>query len=336
MKILLGLDFPPEGPDGKEAPAAVRLLKQVRFSKAEVEVAHVVRPYGTPEPGLHALLVAAGEDVEQAYAEERAAAQYLVDRSAAKVGASDGSEPHGIVLVGRAAASLMSRADDSYADLIAVNGSGQASLLDKLLTPSVARAIVVGAHQSVLVARDRPIGPAGANPRRCGGLRAVLATDHSPYANRCIELLCRFAPAGIEHLDVLTAYPAEQIQIFRSLVGDMVVDPADAIHDNLAKRNDTVIDILSHHLTGTTFASHVAAVTVQEAIAQRMAESDADLLILGAKGHGFVERILLGSVSFHHAVVNHPYSVLILRALARTRNEIEHEPNGPRLWPTRG
>jgi hypothetical protein len=39
----------------------------------------------------------------------------------------------------------------------------------------------------------------------------------------------------------------------------------------------------------------------------------ADLLILGAKGHGFLERITMGSVSLRQAIAG-MYSTLILRA----------------------
>jgi len=113
---------------------------------------------------------------------------------------------------------------------------------------------------------------------------------------------------------VLAAYPAQQLRRRRTLAGDLAIDPVEAIHDHLARRNDRVIDVLSQHLAGTTFSSHVVAAPVQSTIDRRMMETDADLLILGAKGHGVVERILLGSVSFHYAIVNLPYSVLVLRA----------------------
>jgi len=302
MKILVGLDFDGAAERDTAAPDAVRVLRQLCFPNADIEVAHAVSPFVTPASQLEALLLTAGEDLASAYATERAASKYLVECAAGKFE----SGARGIVLSGNAAVALMDRADHIEADLIAVNGSPRRSLLDALLTANVARDIVVGAHQSVLIARH---GSDLARP-----IRAVLATDHSLYANRCVELLGKFAPAGIEHMTVLSAYPNDQIQRVRTLIGEMAVDPAEAIRDHLCERNAIVMDILSHHLgQGTTFTSQVTPEPVQQAIAHTMAETEADLLILGAKGHGFVERLLLGSVSFRHAVVNAPYSVLILR-----------------------
>jgi len=309
MKILVGLDFEDASEHGTATPEAVRILQQLRFPDAGIEVAHAVSPFITPASQLEALLLTAGEDLASAYATERATAKYLVESAAGKFesGADGALGARGIVLSGNAAVALMDRADQTQVDLIAVNGSPRRSLLDVLLTANVARDIVVGAQQSVLIARP---GCDTARP-----IRAVLATDHSLYANRCVELLGRFAPAGIGHLTVLTAYPNDQIQRLRTLIGEMAVDPAEAVRDHLCARNALVTDILSHHLApGTTFTSRVTPEPVQQAIAQTMAEAEADLLILGAKGHGFVERLLLGSVSFRHAVMNVPYSVLILRA----------------------
>jgi len=317
MKIVVGLDYLEEGPDGTEAAATLPLLKELHFPAAEIEMLHVVAPCGVPDHGLQMLLFAVGEPVEPDYVAERAAAQNMVDRVVDRFGGFFGSDGtvRGLILAGKVSARLMDRADSTHAALIAIDGSPQHSILDTFLTASVARDVVVSARQSVLIARNRPAGAVGATSRRAsGGLRAVLATDHSSYADRCVELLGRFAPAGIEHLDVLAAYPAQQLRRRRTLAGDLAIDPVEAIHDHLARRNDRVIDVLSHHLAGTTFSSHVIAAPVQSAIDQRMMEADADLLILGARGHGFVERILLGSVSFHYAIVNLPYSVLILRA----------------------
>ncbi|RYG31629.1 universal stress protein, partial [bacterium] len=43
-----------------------------------------------------------------------------------------------------------------------------------------------------------------------------------------------------------------------------------------------------------------------------MSETGSDLLILGARGHGLIERLLIGSLALH-VVVAEPYSVMVLR-----------------------
>ena len=49
-----------------------------------------------------------------------------------------------------------------------------------------------------------------------------------------------------------------------------------------------------------------------EVIRNTMTSSDADLLIMGAQGHGFLDRLVIGSTSHHHFVAE-PYPVLLLR-----------------------
>jgi nucleotide-binding universal stress UspA family protein len=44
-----------------------------------------------------------------------------------------------------------------------------------------------------------------------------------------------------------------------------------------------------------------------------MLDTQADILVMGAQGHGFVERVFIGSVSLHQALYE-PYPVMIVRA----------------------
>jgi nucleotide-binding universal stress UspA family protein len=52
------------------------------------------------------------------------------------------------------------------------------------------------------------------------------------------------------------------------------------------------------------------------AIRYMMSETKADLLILGAQGHGFIERLTIGSISLYE-VIAEPYNVLLIRAAKR-------------------
>jgi nucleotide-binding universal stress UspA family protein len=167
----------------------------------------------------------------------------------------------------------------------------------------VGRGLVIGAKQSLLIAKGE-VAPEGS-------VRAVLATDHSRYADRCLTTLLNLAPKGIAHLTVLTAYPRESVEAIRPFLPDYVLDPANWIDDSLRQRNDHVKERLAP--LGCTFDERVVNEQPNAAIKQAMEETGADLLILGAQGHGWVERLTLGSVSFHQAVVE-PSSVLILRA----------------------
>ena len=89
-----------------------------------------------------------------------------------------GISPHRTVLNGSAANRLMDHADGVGADLIAV-GSGNKGRVEAFLIGSVGRKLVIGAKQSILIAKRKLAAE--------GPLTAVLATDHSDYANRCID-----------------------------------------------------------------------------------------------------------------------------------------------------
>ena len=281
MRILLGA-----GITEQASSPAVQLIKRLRFNAVQVEAVRVVQTpiFPVGEPGMSVPLVY-GNLLEEAISN----AKFITDALAIELG---GASAGGQVLHGSAASELLSRADETGADLIAVEGHEYKPVVAALIG-SVARALLLGAKQSVLLAKpsdaplDRPI-------------RAVLATDHSEYASACWEHLIRFWPRGIEHLTVLTAYPEDQ---------------PEALPD-ITLRSEKVIEKLTGKLGSreTIFQTHTAPGKPSEVIAATMAQTGAELLILGAKGHSMLERLILGSVSFAQAVGEHPYSVLILRA----------------------
>ena len=51
---------------------------------------------------------------------------------------------------------------------------------------------------------------------------------------------------------------------------------------------------------------------VTEVISAAMKRTGADLLIIGAHGHGFLERLVMGSTAMH-VVGNEPWNTLVLR-----------------------
>lgn len=203
---------------------------------------------------------------------------------------------------GSAVSELLFHANDVHADLIAVGGA-QETEFGAFLTGSVGRGLVMEAKQNLLVAKSLIADE--------GPLRVVLATDHSHYANRCLDTLLQLNPRGIRHLSVLTAYPKENIQAMRPLLPEAIDNPAEWVTSNLHERNARVIEKLKP--LGCTFDSNVVTEFPNQAIERTMKEKNADLLIVGARGHGFIERLTLGSVSFRQ-VVAEPYSVLVLRA----------------------
>jgi nucleotide-binding universal stress UspA family protein len=293
MRIVLGVD-------GRHGDTnSVHLVKRLDFGgEAEIDIVHVVESLPFTWWGAGEM---SSPDVIQQLIEDQEKAGIRITREVADVLREDVKQTRCIVRHGAASDQLMAQADDANADLIAVGGAMHTPL-GALLTGSVGRGLVVGAHQSLLIAKGdvAPEGP----------VRAVLATDHSAYADKCLTRLLDFAPQSIEHLTVLTAYPQAFIQSVRPFLPEFVQDPGAWVQESLDKRNKEVAARLAS--LGCTIETRIADQHPNEAIAQVMKETNADLLILGAQGHNWIERLTLGSVSFHQ-VVAEPYSVLVLR-----------------------
>lgn len=290
MKALLGAD----AATGLEAPAAI-LLKRLRFNASQVEVARVVVPPLTVSwemaPGM--LPLSYPDLIE---ADEKRAKELT-----AEVAASfDGGVA--TVLHGSPAGELLRRAEESGADLIAVNGHEDSPLI-AFLIGSTARSLVLGAKQSVLLAKpdDEPAD---------APVRAVLATDHSEYADRACEKLLRFWPRGLEHVTILSSYPEDRLKALEPMLPPLGISPTGALHDQLESKNEALAEKLRAFCPSVE--TLVSPLPVHEAIAMTMTGAKADLLILGARGHGFLERLTVGSVALQEALTL-PHSVLVLR-----------------------
>jgi nucleotide-binding universal stress UspA family protein len=189
-------------------------------------------------------------------------------------------------------------------DLIVV-GTHRRNTAQAMFLGSVSRALAIGSECSVLVGKgdirhDRP-------------LKAIFATDFSDYANRSLARLIELHPQGISTIDVLTAYEindyeAALLHMDLPKLGGMVDE---WLEDTLCDRGNKVKAQLQ--AAGYTSSVHLRKGRPNQVIASAMEELEADLLIIGAQGHGFLERLLIGSVSLHQ-VVTEPYPVLLLRA----------------------
>jgi nucleotide-binding universal stress UspA family protein len=199
---------------------------------------------------------------------------------------------------------LIEVADETGAELI-VAGSARKPQWESLFFGSVSKGLVTASHQSILIGKRQP--------NEGEGLTAVLATDHSPYADRAVGRLIDAHPTGIERIIVLTAVdPRTQPDLL--LIEDVPDSPEQAQQwatERLSEQNEELrtrlLRICSNIETRVLFEH------TPNAIRMAMEEFDADLLIVGAHGHGFIERLALGSVSFHQ-VVNTPHNVLVVRA----------------------
>jgi nucleotide-binding universal stress UspA family protein len=193
-------------------------------------------------------------------------------------------------------------AADWGADLIVVGARGLGSF-SRLLLGSVSTAVVHGAPCPVLVVRGQP-----------RGLRdAVVAIDGSGHAQDAAKFLARLP------LDRKTRVRLIGV-VERECVPRLAPPPArELVRAAIAARAEERRAELEKSLEGIALAFEATVDQVERVIASGLpadeilatAES-ADLIVIGARGLGGLERLLLGSVS--ERVLNHaPCSVLIAR-----------------------
>jgi nucleotide-binding universal stress UspA family protein len=297
MRTLVGVSG-----DGQFS-AALSLLAKLRFSDNHLTLAHVgttFEPPIGPFPGMVGVY-----DSSEVDAALRDAGQQLLARAsqaAARAGLAPDLET--VYDVGSSSTVLMRLADQNNADLVAI-GSRQQGAVESIFLGSVGRALAIGAHQSFLVVR-RDI-----NEQR--PLRAVFATDHSEYADRCFDRLLQMNPEGLTHLTVMTALETRldsPLSAEDDTDGSALAASLTEAETSLRERGQEMVDQVT--ATGRTGEFRLVEGFPIDAIRQTMGETQADLLILGARGHGLIERIFIGSLALH-AVVAEPFSVLVVR-----------------------
>ena len=294
MDIVVGLPYPPT----TDPLPVIELLRRLRFAGARYDLSHAIPP---PVPvGWPAEVVVATEALLWNREEDAARVLGWLSDQAKSLGTAIGADVQATLLDGSPVDALLHHADEKGAELVAVDATDR-SAFDRLIAGSVARGIVVHARQSVLLARTR---------RFDGPLNVVFATDHSSFAEDCARKLAQLAPKGIHTLTVATAWPEGRVAALEPLVGQTGVSLGDALRGALVARNQDTVETLQG--IAERADSLVLSGDPNTAIRQAVEETNADLLIVGARGHGLLDRLTMGSVSLNQAL-HCPSSVLILR-----------------------
>ncbi|MGV3618527.1 MAG: universal stress protein [Fimbriimonas sp.] len=205
--------------------------------------------------------------------------------------------------IGEASHHLANLAATHFADLIAI-GSTELGPTLAFMLGSVGRALTIHAKQSLLIAKGGIVAE--------GPLRAVFAFDASEYCERSIDELVRLHPEGIEHIELLIVdTPDEKTSPVTSLRGE------GAFELGRTQRHGILLEYAeaaSKRLRDAGFEVRTLCMSghVNDVVRGLVIDSRADLVILGAQGHGWLERALFGSIALAQAVAE-PHSVLILR-----------------------
>lgn len=273
MKTIVGIDF--EG----HYESALRLLSRVEFSSNHVELVHADEPLVTYVPAVPVPF-----EIDD---NRRIQSLDLLERANHKASAMGLHVTDRRYMIDPPTKALLDEAAAQHDDLIAI-GSRQKGKYGSLFLGSVGRALAIGSRSSVLVAKGE-ISPTGE-------VTAVFATDQSEYANEALRLLLRMHPKGIGRLVLVTAIPEG--------------DNAETERQSRADASQKLVDQVNSFDLAAEY--RIVEGTPESVIAATMKDVHADLLILGAQGHGFLDRLFLGSLSLQQVVAS-PFSTLLLR-----------------------
>ena len=275
-------------------------LIRLRVADAECHLVHVFSPFLVPPSDLvldERVRSGLKDSNDQERTEMEAQLKSLADDLSERGIAASVS-----LLTGAPVAEVLRYAEKVDAKLIIVGGR-QHHAHGELLLGSVGAAILSSSNRSVLVLKS-------GRQNRSAPIHAVLAVDHSSYCNQCVELLQKFGLGGIGALSILSVVPEQDLFRVGFALPESFPQYQKALLDHLKQKTEAVADKLR-------YSSPVDKVKVEigrptKSISQFMKDNDAELLILGARGHSWLDRLNLGSVSFHQAIES-TYSVLVLR-----------------------
>ncbi len=294
MKIIIGVD------STTESQNVVRLIGRLAFADAQLHLVHVIERLW-PEEWQNKPKTANDLLTNFMKMAEREGEQILQKSEQVAQGFA-GKVEKSLKFSSAVANQVLELAKDQKASLIAV-GSRDESALGKILIGSVGRKLIVSSPQSVCICRTD-------FTESSGPIDAVFATDHSDYANQCADILLALAPKGIRKLTVMTAYPKQLVKAMKDISPQVPADISKWLEGHLEQQNQILTQRLSK--LGIEIQSRVIGGDPEAAIDTTMKDTKSNLLIMGAQGHGFVERLVTGSLTFRQAATG-KHSVLILR-----------------------
>lgn len=290
MKAVLAVDLM-----GAYSPAW-NLFKGLRFQDSEVSLVNVVEPL-LPDSSIPEL--GASQPMAQILEELQEAGRTLLDRVATEVPATSKE-----VVLGHAPTSIMQVADQHGAEMILI-GSQKKSMFEMLFTGSVTRALASGSEQSLLIGKS--------DPRSSEGLSVVVCHDISDYSSRAIDKFVSLRPEGISKIVVVTANVTDPsiVAVMERTHPDLAGETVEIIKSRIDKSLETVAGTL--RTVCNDVRTVVSEGSANQVIDETYKSSKADLLVMGAQGHGFLERLMIGSSAMHQ-VVRTDNNLLIVRA----------------------
>jgi nucleotide-binding universal stress UspA family protein len=148
-------------------------------------------------------------------------------------------------------------------------------------------------------------------------MKILIATDGSEYSRKAVEKCCQIISAEghtdikiISTVDRITPIAAEPFGVSNQFYAEIETD--------LLNQAQNAVDAAKEIFRAKCAAKNISIETevfkgsVKETIVDEAKDFKADIIAVGSHGYGFLNRMLLGSVSdfvIHHA----PCSVLVVR-----------------------
>jgi len=271
--ILVAHDFSPHS----EA-ALRRAVDLAKHAKGRI---HLLHAYAWPVRGVMPYDVAMPAGVWDAIREGTEEALEGVRAGVARQGVEATAEVTSLLPV----EAILTAQKEVGADVVAVGTRGLTGLKHAVLG-SVAERTVRHAPCPVLSVKE---GDPGGLPRRI-----VAATDFSPDGDHARDVAVDLAKQVGAELHLVHAFdiPLALVTPYEVAVPDSLVREA---REAAKKRLDAAAEAV--RARGVTATSHLAEVPAAPAIAEVAAETKADLVVIGTRGHTGLKHVLLGSVA---------------------------------------
>jgi nucleotide-binding universal stress UspA family protein len=293
VKVVVGIDESPA------SQTALALLRRMKFEAVEVVLVHAIESI-LPDGSF---IENPAHPVGRLLQESKRFGTRILREAQSQV-AEDGIEAQVRLCLGSPAEKLMSVATEVRAGMIVV-GRNRRSAWEDLILGSTARNLLHEWPGHLLVAH----GP----PANAQGLRVLLAVDQRFGTEAFVDAFAGMRPTGIATIELVTVNCVDDAEARRLVRGlPVTTEVAEGwITSGLRHANALLTDRLA-----TLGAQCVPRVVYGQIPEQELTElavrTAADLIVVGAEPHGFLDRHLRRSVS-EGLLAAGPRSLMVLR-----------------------
>lgn len=206
-----------------------------------------------------------------------------LDQLAVKIRANFDVKVQTATRIGRPHVQIAEYAKDESAGLVVVGFSGEKGLLDVIMGSTALR-ILRHTPCAVLLVR---------NPEFTPYKQVVAAVDLTPTSVRVPSLACEVAPTS--RIEVVHVYDLKQEVLDRDV--DTKNSDVKSYREVAMRHIEDELRTMLEKLDSKHISSMVINGYLPESISARVAELNADLVVLGKKGKSNLQEFVLGSVS---------------------------------------